>query len=162
MQSSRQKNGMQKELREFAKIATRLHRLIGEMHREAIGAVSPQGKRHILSVQDDLAMRIKCAISAADNAPETPARPSNRRLAPKQVAEVCAQFFEDLTGKRPTLAFDAIDGERCGPYLRFVQDTFDALGIDASAEHYARQAQNVGDTIGGEGGVTIRRIPPQK
>ena len=70
MQPSRKKNGMQKELREFAKRATRLCRQIEEMHLEAQNAVSLTGERHVLAIQSDLEAMIPLALKAAETAPE--------------------------------------------------------------------------------------------
>lgn len=162
MQPSRQKNGMVKELNEFVKRATRLCQQIEGMHLEAQNALSPKGERHVLAVQGDLEVLIRRAIEAAATAPETKALPSNRRLAPQQTAQACAQTFIDVTGKRPTLHYDPIEGERTGAFLGFVRDIFEALEIDASAEHYARDAEKAGDVIGGNGGVTMRRVPAKK
>lgn len=162
MQPSRQKKGVAKELQEFVKQATRLTQFIGRMHAEAQNALSPNGERHIEAVHEDLKVMIARALAAIEEAPATEAVPSNHRLAPKQVAEVCAGIFRDLTGKRPTLHFEPIRNERSGPFLRFIEDVFSAMQIGASAEHYAREARSAGDAVGGGSGVTIRRITAQK
>lgn len=162
MQTSRKKNGMNKELNEFAKRATRLCQQIEQMHRQAQNALSPKGERHVLAVQSDLEVMIRRAFEAAEASPETESTPSNHRLAPKQIAQACAQMFSDLTGKRPTLHYDPIEEKRTGAFLGFVTDIFQACEIDASAEHYARDAEKAGDVIGGNGGVTMRRVPAKK
>jgi hypothetical protein len=97
MRFSRQKNGMVKELEGFLKHAQRLSRQIDAMHLEAQSSLSPKGERHVLAAQDDLRDMICRAAAAIEKAPETPPRPSNHRLAPKQVAEMCAQMFKDMT-----------------------------------------------------------------
>jgi cell fate (sporulation/competence/biofilm development) regulator YlbF (YheA/YmcA/DUF963 family) len=161
MQRSRQKNGMAKELREFMKRATRLSQHIGAMHAETQAAISTQGK-HVEAVHEDLKRLIVGAEAALQNAPETEAVPSNRRLAPLQVAQSCAQMFRDLTDKRPALHYDDARGIRTGPFFRFVSHVFEALNIDASAEHYAKLATEPVDVIGGNGGVAMRNVRAKK
>ena len=158
MRTSRRKDGVAKELRDFAKLATKLVDRLNEMHREALNRVSPRGERHALAVADDLERMICLATDAASSAAPTEASTSPRRLAPEQLAQLCAQTFQKLTGKRPVLHSDAIEGFRTGPFLRFVTEVFAAAGIEASAEHYARNAEACGDVVGGNGGVTMTQV----
>lgn len=162
MRSSRRKDGAAKELLDFAKFAEKLAKRLAGMHREAINAISPAGERHALAVADDLVRMIEDARSAAAAAPPEEAQTSPRKLAPEQIAQVCGKIFLDLTRKRPVLHSDAYYGNRTGPFLRFVTEVFEIVGIDASAEHYAREAEKCGDMIGGNGGVTMRRIPQKE
>jgi len=161
LQPSRKKNGQAKELREFTKHALRLCKFIDTMHADAQRAISTDG-RHVEAVNEDLIAMIRRALVAAESAPETAAVPSNRRLAPLQIAQTCASVFSDLTGKPAKLHYNDAIGERTGPYLHFVSDVFEAAGIEASAEHFARLAMEPVDVIGGNGGVSMRKIPAKK
>ncbi len=161
LQPSRKKNGQAKELRDFAKHALRLCKFIDTMHVDAQVAVSAN-ERHVEAVNGDLVAMIRRALIAAEVAPETAAVPSNRRLAPLQIAQTCASIFQELTGKPAKLHYNDALGERTGPYLRFVSDVFEAAGIEASAEHFARLAMEPVDVIGGNGGVSMRKVPAKK
>jgi hypothetical protein len=161
LQPSRKKNGQAKELREFAKLALRLSKFIDTMHADAQATISATG-RHVEAVNEDLIVMMRRAVVAAEKVPETAAVPSNRRLAPLQIAQTCASFFVDLTGKPAKLHYNDAIGERTGPYLRFVSDVFEAVGIKANAEHFARLGMEPVDVIGGNGGVSMRKVPAKK
>jgi hypothetical protein len=46
-------------------------------------------------------------------------------------------IFERLSGRKPTISKDPVSERRYGPFLSFVEDTFDTLGIDGNSENAA-------------------------
>jgi hypothetical protein len=160
MTSSRKKNAVVDELVKFRRLAVRLHRQVSLMHRDSVNALYEKGDApHPVKLQIDLEATIRRADEQIAQASETAASTSPRKVAPEQTAEICAQMYEELTGKPAGLHWNDAAQAKDGPYLRFVQDVFTACGIDASAEHYARQARGKSGPIGGNGGVTITRVP---
>ena len=158
MTSSRRKNGELEELRTFLKLAQRLRRHIKSMHKEAIGALSPKASRHVFVTEWDLEELVTLAEARIAVGPEFPASTSPERLEPRQIAEVCAQLYTELTGKRAAPHGDNYrSSSKGGPYLRFLSDVYAALGVKANAEHYGGQAEGV-EVIGRNGGVTMRKV----
>jgi hypothetical protein len=160
MTASRAKNGTAKELEAFCKAARKLRSQIAAMHKDSLGALQRRDERHALAVDCDLQRMIERATAFLEQAPDAPAKTSPSRLCPEQTAQICAQVYEELTGKRSRLHGQSAGGfeKKGGPYFRFVRDVFEACGVDASAEHYARMAQEHRGEIGGSGGVSIRRV----
>jgi hypothetical protein len=158
MTSSRRKDGEVEELRRFVKLAERLRTHINSMHREAIGALSPKGVRHAFSVDWDLEAMIGRAEARIACGPTVAASTSPKRLAPEQVAQICAQLYTDLTGKRAAPHGDDYSGKKGGPYLRFLGEVYAALEMKGNPEHYGRDAEGV-EIIGGNGGVAMRKTP---
>jgi hypothetical protein len=158
MTSSRRKNGDIQELREFVKLAERLHAHIRGMHKEALNVLSPKGSRHAFAVDWDLEAMIARAEGKIASGPEAAASTSPKRLAPEQIAQLCARIYTDLTGKRPTLHGNEYTGTKGGPYLRFLKEVYAAVGVKANAEHYGRAAEGI-KVIGGNGGVIMQKAP---
>ena len=160
MTSSRKKNAVGDELTQFRRLAVRLHRQVSAMHMDSVNALYEKGEApHPIKLQMDLEATIRRADEQIARAPETTANTSPRKLTPEQTAQLCAQMYEDLTDKPAGLHWNDAAQAKDGPFLRFVQDVFTACGIDASAEHYARQARGKTGPIGGNGGITITRVP---
>ncbi len=157
MTASRRKDGELDELRKFAKLAQKLHAHFNSMHRVALNALSPDGQRHALAIDGDLKDMIARAESRIATADESAASTSPRRLAPEQIAQLCAQLYTGLTGKRAIPHGNEYTGKKGGPYLRFLNDVYAALGIKANAEHYGRDAAGT-DDIGANGGITMRNV----
>ena len=160
MRSSQKENGPAKELEEFVKLAGRLRRHLNGMHRESLNVLSVD-RRHSLAVDCDLEDMIGRATSAIDSLPDTPASTSPKQLAQQQIAQMCAKIYTGVTGKRAALHWNAITEKKGGPFIRFVQDVFAACEVDASAEHYARDAEKA-EIIGGNGGVSMKMAPIKK
>ena len=56
------------------------------------------------------------------------------------MAKAALDAFEEITDRRATITVDPISSEARGPYLELLSTAFRALGIGASAEHYANRA----------------------
>jgi hypothetical protein len=161
MTSSRRKNGESEELQKFVKLSQRLRSHIKMMHKEAINVLSPKSSRHVFAVEWELEAMVDRAEARLASGAEVAASTSPKRLEPEQVAQICAQLYTDLTGKRPAPHGNEYSGKKGGPYLRFLSDVYSALGINANAEHYGRHAEGV-EVIGGNGGATMRKVSPKE
>jgi hypothetical protein len=158
MKSTKKKNGVALELKEFEKLATKLRLHLNRMSRKAVNSLARKDERHALSVDSDLKRMIERAMEAYSATQPTKASTSPQRLRPAQAAQLCAQIYEDLTARPATLHWDGIKEKQTGPYLRFIEEVFAICQINGSPEHYAREAERHTGPIGGHGGVTIRRV----
>jgi hypothetical protein len=64
------------------------------------------------------------------------------KTAAKYTAKICADAYQSLSGKKPTIIVDPIRKNNLagGPYLQLVDDVFSILEITASPESAARMA----------------------
>jgi hypothetical protein len=146
------------ELERFERLATKLRQHLNIMSREGLNALADAGERHALAVDCDLERMIERSARFRNNAEPRPASSSPKRLAPEQTAQLCAQIYERLTSKRARVHWNDLAEQNGGPFLRFVEDVFDACQIKASAEHYAKLAAGHEGDIGGNGGAIMRRV----
>ena len=63
-----------------------------------------------------------------------------KKIQAASVTDICAQLFEDVSGKRPTFTTDTGDSTISGAWPDFLQAVFDALYIDASVASQVRAA----------------------
>jgi hypothetical protein len=159
---SRKKDGTAAELEKFQRLAAKLRTHLNAMSREALNSLGHADERHALAVDADLQRMVRRAASAAKAAAPQPASTSPKRLAPEQIAQICAQFFEGLTGKPAKLHGQFDQNQKGGPYFRFVEGVFSACGIEASAEHYAKLAERHEGAIGGNGGVLMEHTKEKR
>jgi hypothetical protein len=89
-----------------------------------------------------LAWRCRLA-SVADPAAQQTDRSKHPHRQARMVAEGCANAYQGLTGRRPTVSTSARAGEEgraYGAFLDLVRDVFAELQIEAKPERFARDA----------------------
>jgi hypothetical protein len=134
-----------KEVKKLATLAAALGMHILSMHRESLAAYEAQpGAPHPLTLLDDLRKMVEASDAACAHVTSSELHPAPRG-APKKhgvasLTEMAAEVYARLTGKSPTIIIDPKDNKARGPFLSFVRDLFDTLGLADSAEAQAKAA----------------------
>lgn len=68
-----------------------------------------------------------------------------RNAAARAVALDCARAYEHFSGRQPKVSTNPMDNSAYGPFLDLIDGVFSSLGIDASAETWARYATRQGE-----------------
>jgi hypothetical protein len=132
-----------KDVKKLAKLAAALGMHILSMRRESLAAYEAQpGAPHPLALLDDLREIVEASDAAYAHVTSSGPAP---RGAPKKhgvasLTESAAEVYARLTGKSPTIIIDPKHNKAGGPFLSFVRDLFDALGLADSTEAQARAA----------------------
>jgi len=145
------------ELDTLVKLIRKLRVHIEGMHRTSLRAIETEldtvqketGERtpeeaypnrlaEALSKLEDVyrGARERIGVAPPDGYP--PKGPPGKNQA-KQTAIAAAEAYRSLTGKEPTFTTNPDTNKPGGPFLRFLREVFDALGIEARAEGYARR-----------------------
>lgn len=133
------------EVKKLARLAAALGVHILSMHREALAAYEAQrGAPHPLGLLDDLRKMVEASDAAYAHVTSSELRPAPRG-APKKhgvasLTKRAAEVYGRLTGKSPTITIDPKNNRARGPFLLFVRDLFDTLGLADSAEARAKAA----------------------
>ena len=132
-----------KELEKFSRLASTLWKHIDSMHQEALSVLADTDARDWLLVKGDLAALVGVAKLGIENhlnqGPGPKGRP--RKQQAHDVALIAAGAYRAITGEEPSVGTK--DGRAYGPFLKFVDSVFSALGIQASAETYSREVTKV-------------------
>lgn len=133
-----------RELEKLAHPQSDLSACFDALHEPAILALAAHGFCRELGPLPEKLREIANRASRSDLkwAPEVFAggRPKNHRA--HAVGILLAYYYEMLTGKEPTRIVNAyVDSDApCGPFIDFVRDIFDIIGLKASVEDIARMA----------------------
>jgi len=84
------------------------------------------------------AMQVEFSLAANQTGAKTTKRIG--KPTARYVARSAADSFARLTGRPPTVITPALGGKAGGPFLEFLHQVFEVLGIRASAESQARAA----------------------
>ena len=134
-----------KEVKKLATLAAALGMHILSMHRESLAGYEAQpGVPHPLTLLDDLRKMVEASDAAYAHVTSSELRLAPRG-APKKhgvasLTEMAAEVYARLTGKSPTIIIDPKNNKARGPFLLFVRDLFDTLGLADSAEAQAKAA----------------------
>ena len=132
-----------KELDVLAKKCEGLTECLESLHGPAIDALAEAGfsDRHLLL---KLASQAYISTQRADvsNVPESQGKGRPEARLSSGIARILAFNYQELTGNKPTINVDPYShGHKAyGPFLDFVKDVFNALGVRASPEASAREA----------------------
>jgi hypothetical protein len=127
-----------KELADVRKHAKALLGAINELHKPAIEALN--FRPGVLTGTSGLTTSLRILIAAAqiakgDIIPDQESkRGQPKKASAHAVAMAAGEHYYLLTGDRP---------KRYGHFIKLLDEIFDALGIDASAEEFARQVEAV-------------------
>jgi hypothetical protein len=84
---------------------------------------------------------VETSHAVLSEAPSIPTRRSKpRNVTAEAIALRCARTYSALTGLRATVSTRTKDGTAYGPFLELVTGVFQAAGVDARPEGYARRA----------------------
>ncbi|MCJ2067709.1 hypothetical protein MKK75_02630 [Methylobacterium sp. J-030] len=132
------RSGVDKELAVISRLADAMSAAIANAHQPTHATLSDLGVNR--SDIFDFCSRISAACRTA-NTSALPIKVPRRKTAgvPQAVAISLAHYFQLLTGK-PAAISTFEDGKAGGRFLRLVEEVFEALPVDASAESCAREA----------------------
>lgn len=131
--------GSEAELRKFHNNCKKLADEIETLRQPSISALFNEGLLVFdlcekLRQAQELTRHAFSALEAGTNG----GRP--RKIQATCVTDVCAQIFEEVSGKRPTFTTDTGDSTISGAWPEFLGAVFDALKIDASVASQVRAA----------------------
>lgn len=107
----------------------------------AIDALAASGFVRQPALQGQLRQMAESARYAKElNIPDSEARGRKEKKLPSAIADILACNYRSLTGVRPTVRTRAVEGVAYGPFLDLVGSVFEAMGIDANPEVYAKPA----------------------
>ena len=130
------------ELLELAKLADALTAHLGKMHSNSLAQIEVAAGRHWIQIGRDLEALGSTAKAGAQQLEreQIAARSGRpRKIAAREVAAAAAGTYRAITGTSPTVS-TTTDGKAYGRFLDFLTEVFLALGINAGAEQFAKQA----------------------
>jgi hypothetical protein len=143
-QTGRKRNAAKGQLVEIRDAAAALYNMLERANGDTLAALDSELGRAALTLSAPLRNLAHAAHKAAEAAPETPPR----KGAPVDAVAMAAATvtrgaYETLTGRQARRVHDAIEGVETGEFFDFLAAVLKAAGIDASAEHLARQVARV-------------------
>jgi hypothetical protein len=137
-----------RRLRVVEKDLSELPERAGDLIQNAYDRDDPadrSGPPDLWYLRDEIARVARLAEKAhravkSGPAPGMPQKP--KKTAARAIAARAVIVYEALTGKKATRSVHAyVDGQpEYGPFVDFLNDLFEALEVEASAENYAKEA----------------------
>ena len=170
------KDGARRQLTQLADRIRQLHSEITSLSRDTRQALRDAAREHpesqwelpeIEALQIDLENTFNNTVRTLRLTPHQPAKGGRPKIIGASiVADMARAKFEHLTGRAPTITVDPVSSAAGGPFVTFLGDLFEIIGVNASAEAQARAA-NDRAAAGVEPGsqatmITIRRVPKEK
>ena len=108
-----------------------------KMHEPAVAALAREGLS-AMEIAGQLRAMMEVTRRAFGEAEGQGVRGRQKDIEARGVAMAAGSAYRAITGKRPTIVVNPLDGEASGPWLEFVRRIFGTLDIDASATNQAR------------------------
>lgn len=133
------RNKVQKELDDIADLYQKLAAKMNQAHQPTHEILSQIGIGPFFERTrcENLIDRIRCVDTSP--LPASPGR-GQSKMRERNIADRLAITYGNITGERPTRAYDWVNSRAYGKFLKLVEEVFEAAGINASAEDCARRA----------------------
>ena len=116
-----------------------------KIHEPAVSALWREGLS-AMEMAGQLRAMMEVTRHAFGSAEGRDVKGRQKDIEARGVAMAAGSAYRAITGKRPTIVVNPLDGEASGPWLEFVRRIFGTLDIDASATN---QARTVADLLRG-------------
>ena len=125
------------EFRKLHDLCERAADHLEKMHEPAVAALAREGLS-AMEIAGQLRAMMEVTRHAFGSAEGRDVKGRLKDIEARGVAMAAGSAYRAITGKRPTIVVNPLDGEASGPWLEFVRRIFGTLDIDASATNQAR------------------------